>query len=111
MDSKEPSFLAENQSVDSLVTQLHSYFRNSYSRFKIERNTLVGQIEAASEQEQKLLLVRLAELEKDLTTLGILRDALSIADRLLHTKAAKEDLSTGMYQIGAYTVHHDADHE
>ncbi len=104
MNSKEPSFLAENQSVTSLVAQLHNYFHNSYSRDKLLRSTLISQMEAA-EGEQVLELQRqLREIDEELALLGILSDSLSIADRLLHMRSVRRDLGP---TSGAYKIHHD----
>jgi len=104
MNSKEPSFLAENQSVTSLVVQLHNYFHNSYSRDKVARSTLISQMETA-EGEQVLELQRqLRAIDEELALLGILSDSLSIADRLLHMRSVRRDLGP---TSGTYKIHHD----
>jgi hypothetical protein len=104
MNSKDPSFLAENQSVSSLVTQLHRYFHNSYSRDKVTRSTLISQIETA-EGEQLLELQRqLRVLDEELTLLGVLNDSLSIANRLLHMRSVRCNLGA---TSSIYKVHHD----
>jgi hypothetical protein len=103
MDSKEPSFLAENQSVTSLVTQLHTYFKNSYSHDNIRRSALISQIEASDDGNVLDLQRQLREMDEELALLGALSDALSIADRLLHMRSVRKELGPSS---GAYKVHH-----
>jgi hypothetical protein len=104
MDSKEPSFLAENQSVTSLVAQLHNYFHNSYSRDKVVRSTLISQMEAAESEQVFELQRQLRAIDEELALLGILSDSLSIADRLLHMRSVRRELGPNS---GAYKTHHD----
>jgi hypothetical protein len=106
---KEPSFLAENQSVVTLVSQLHHYFSNTYSQFETEHGTIVSQFNAADEAQKQELMQRLRQLEAEMTFFGALSDALSVADRLLHARSLIKDLDG---DSGVYTVHHEAgDHE
>ncbi|MBM0741277.1 hypothetical protein JOY44_06530 [Phormidium sp. CLA17] len=104
MNSKEPRFLAENQSVTSLVAQLHNYFHNSYSRDKVARSTLLSQIEAAEDGQVLEFQKQLREIDEELVLLGILSDSLSIADRLLHMRSVRRELGP---TSAAYKIHHD----
>ncbi len=104
MNSKEPSFLAENQSVTSLVTQLHNYFHNSYSRDKMARSTLLSKIETAEDKDILEFQKQLRDIDEELVLLGILSDSLSIADRLLHMRSVRRELGPNS---GAYKTHHD----
>ncbi|NJN88381.1 MAG: hypothetical protein HC881_21460 [Leptolyngbyaceae cyanobacterium SL_7_1] len=106
MDSKEPGFLAENQSVVSLVDQLQNYFKNSYSHYKIKRSQYISQLEAADEAQAEQLRQELHEIEGEITIFGSLSDALSIASRLLHSKTVVDELGI---DSEIYKVHHDTD--
>lgn len=105
LSPKEPNFLAENQSVVSLVSHLHSYFKNTYSQFEIEQSAAISRVHAASEAtEKQRLQEELQQIEVELTLFGALSDALSIADRLLHAKSATSELGLNSE---VYTMHHD----
>jgi hypothetical protein len=103
-NSKEPNFLAENQSVVSLVSQLHHYFSNTYSQFETEHGRIVSQFNAADEAQKQELLQRLRQLEAEMTFFGALSDALSVANRLLHARSLIKDLEE---DSAVYTVHHE----
>lgn len=108
MESKEPSFLDENQSVASLITLLRDYFRNSHSRYKVDQSRLISQLDSADEETQESLRQQLRQADAGITLFGILGDALSIADRVLHS-------SSVMSQLGldneVYRVHHETPEE
>jgi hypothetical protein len=101
MSSQEPAFLADNQSVASLVTQLNKYFSNSYSHVKVERSSLISQLEAADGDQLAALQKQLQDLDEELALFGMLGDALSIADRLLHMRSVRAELAG----TAAYTIH------
>ena len=105
MDSKQPGFLADNQSVVSLVTQLHNYFQNSYSHFQTSRGTLLSQLNTADGEKEQELVKELQKVEEELFLLGVLNDALSIADRILHAMTAMHELGLNS---GLYKVRHEA---
>jgi hypothetical protein len=104
MDSKEPRFLADNQSVVSLVTQLHNYFQNSYSHFQTVRGTLLSQLNSADSEKEKELQEEFQKVEEELFLLGVLNDAFSIADKLLHARTTMNELGLNS---GIYRVHHE----
>lgn len=104
LNQKEPSFLAENQSVASLVAQLHNYFKNTYSHFKSERSTVVSRLESVTGEEEQELLKELRKIDTELSLFGSLSDALSIADRLLHARSVMTELGLNSE---VYLAHHD----
>lgn len=106
LDSKEPSFLADNQSVVSLVTQLHSYFKNSYSHFQIERAKILSHSETLDDEKKEELLEKLRKVEQEIFLLGVLDDSFSIADKVLHATTAMNELGLNS---GIYKVHHEAE--
>lgn len=94
MDTQEPNFLAENQSVAKLIAQLHSYFKNSYSRSKMQRSSLISHLETAEGDRVLELQHQIRDMDAELAVMGILSDALSIADRLLHLRSVQKELGT-----------------
>jgi hypothetical protein len=103
MTMLEPNFLADRQSVASVISQLHNYFKNSYSHYKIQQSNLVSQMEAADSETQKKLRQDIEEIQEELVIYGILSDALSIANRMLHTKEVRTELGD---DNGVYKIHH-----
>jgi hypothetical protein len=101
----EPNFLADHQSVTSVISQLHNYFKNSYSHYKIQQGNLVSQLESADRETETQLRQDIDEIQEELVIYGILSDALSIADRMLHTRSVRKELGddNGVYKM------HDSD--
>lgn len=95
------NFLDDGQSIASTVSQLHHYFRTAYSRYKIKRSDLVSRLEGAEEAEAATVQTELQELDEALSLFGILADSMSVANRVLHTKAASTALgiSSELYEI------------
>lgn len=108
MDSDNLSFLDDNQSVASTVTQLHDYFKNTYSRLKVKRAQLVSKLETTSGEEAETVLQALNNLDSGLSLFGALSDSLSIADRLLHTRAVMDLLGL---EGEIYQIHHETEEE
>lgn len=112
LNHKEPSFLAENQSIVSLVSQLHGYFKNTHSLFETEQGTLVSQLHAVggNQEPERLEELRqeLRKIDAELALFGALSDALSVADRLLHAHSVMNELGLNS-QI--YTLHQDSEHD
>ncbi|MFM7426593.1 MAG: hypothetical protein ACKO7W_16625 [Elainella sp.] len=101
---KEPNFLAENQSVASLISHLHHYFANTHSHYKAEKSMLLSQVHgspdpATQQQSQDAL----NQLEAEIAIFGALSDALSVADRLLHARTVINELGPNS---GIYTTRH-----
>jgi hypothetical protein len=94
MATQEPKFLADHQSVVSLVGQLHSYFNDSYSQYQIKHSTLLSQLHAAKGEQQEQLRQELREIEEEISIFGILSDSLSVADRILHMRSVMKELGT-----------------
>jgi hypothetical protein len=101
MTMLEPNFLADHQSVVSLIGQLHTYFKNSYSHYKIQQSNLVSQLESADDEAEQKLRQDIQDIQEELVIFGILADALSIADRMLHTRAVRNELgdAAGIYKM------------
>lgn len=87
MNNTALSFLDDGQSITSVVSALHNYFKNSYSSAKVKRSELLSQLESATGAEEAALLEELQQTAELLTMFGALSDSLSIADRILHSHA------------------------
>jgi hypothetical protein len=91
--SNNPKFLVDHQSVASLVNQLHEYFKNSHAHYEVERSQLISLLHAApdSEREQELQC-EILRVDAEISLFGVLSDALSIADRIIHTRSVMNEL-------------------
>ncbi|GAB4149734.1 MAG: hypothetical protein Fur0046_28470 [Cyanobacteria bacterium J069] len=108
MNTDKLSFLDENQSVASVVTKLHEYFKNSYSRYKVKRSQLLSQLDAATGEQEQALLQAIEKIDQEMALFGVLNDALSIADRVVSSKSMSSamGLDSEIYQI-----HHETEAE
>ncbi len=101
MDNQNLDFLKDNQSVALLVRQLRDYFKDSYAHCKVERGQLLSKIEAASDEEVTALRVMMKKVDQELYIFGVLSDALSIANRVLHASSVVDELGRDgeLYQM------------
>ncbi len=106
--AREPSFLAENQSVASMISHLHRYFDNTHSHYKTEKSGMISNMHGSlSPDEQKQLQDQLSKLEAEIAIFGALSDALSVADRLLHARTVINEIGL---DSDLYKHHHEAAH-
>jgi hypothetical protein len=82
------NFLADHQSVASLISQLHQYFKDSSTYCQIDRSTLMGLLETVEPEREQDVLTQIQKLDTELALLEVLQNSLSIADRIIHTKSA-----------------------
>lgn len=100
----EPSFLAENQSIATLVSHLHHYFGNTHSHYKAEKSMLLSQMHGSLDPTaQQQVQETLNKLEAEIAIFGALSDALSVADRLLHARTVINELGLNSE---VYTTRH-----
>jgi len=92
MDNQNLDFLKDGQSVALLVRQLRDYFKDSYAHCKVERGQLLSNMEAASDEEEIALRVKMKRVDQALYIFGVLSDALSIANRVLHASSVVDEL-------------------
>ena len=87
MNNKKPEFAFPDQSVINLVTELHSYFRDLHSYYKIAHGSLINQLklepDAAKTQD---LQEQLHIVNKKLEYFHSLNNAISTADVIVHTE-------------------------
>lgn len=85
MSDDRSDFLNEGQSIASTVSQLHNYFVNVVSTYQIERERLLARIKESEGDAQTSLSAELVQLEEQMSQLGVVRDALAIANGVLHS--------------------------
>jgi len=87
MENKRPELNLENQPVISVVTELHSYFRDLQSFYKIAHGEVISQLEESNEENKiQELKAKLTEINQKIDLFHILNNAISIADTVLHTE-------------------------
>ena len=86
--NKNLSFVPDNQSIASLISQLYQYFKDSSTYCQIDRSTLMNLLESVEPERETEVLKQIQKLDTEIALLEVLRNSLSIADRIIHTKAA-----------------------
>lgn len=93
MENKRPEFAITEHSPLSLVTELHSYFRDMHSYYKIARGRLISELEASTDPDKtKDLSSQLEEVNNKLTFFHVLNNSISTVDTVLHTQAMIKEL-------------------
>ncbi|MBW4658902.1 MAG: hypothetical protein KME15_09520 [Drouetiella hepatica Uher 2000/2452] len=105
-ERKDPSFLTDHQSVASLIGQLHEYFKDACSHYEIERSHTASQLHAhQDEQKTQELMATLRRIDTEISLFAVVSDALSIADRVLHTRSTITELGL---DNEVYRMHYDS---
>lgn len=102
---KGPNFLADNQSVASVISQLHQYFKDSSAYSKIDRCYLMQLLESIEPEREHEVLKQIQKIDTEIALFGVLEDALSIADRVIHTQVAMTELGL---DNNVYKMSHNA---
>jgi len=88
MENKKPEFSFKDEPVISLVTELHSYFRDYQSYYEISKGELLSVSEKITDQEKVAeLQQKLQEVNEKIEDFRILGHAFSIASTLLHSES------------------------
>lgn len=86
MENKRPEFAIADHSVLSIVTEMHSYFRDLQSYYKIAKGDLVSRLEATNDDaEIQELQNKLHEVQEKITFFHVLNNSISTVDVMLHT--------------------------
>jgi hypothetical protein len=86
MENKKPEF-GLNHSAISVVSELHSYFRDLQSFYQIAKGDLLSQLESEKDRQKQVeLKARLKEINRKIDYFHVLNNAVSIADVVLHTE-------------------------
>ncbi|MBD2256378.1 hypothetical protein [Pseudanabaena sp. FACHB-2040] len=87
MENQKPIFGLKDQSPIGVVSELHSFFRDMQSFYKIAQGQILGQIEAADTAEAARLRTELEAINQKIEYFHVLNSAASIADTVMHTPA------------------------
>lgn len=96
MENKKPEFaiIAQDQSVISLITELHNYFRDLQSYYKIACGKLRDQLETTSDQAKiEELRQEFHEVSQKMDYFRILNNAISTVDVIVHTEMMVSELN------------------
>lgn len=86
MENKKPVFGIPEASPINVVTELHAFFRDMQSYYKIAQGQLLGKLETTPDpDEDAQLKVDLQEVNRKVEYFHVLNNALSIADTVLHS--------------------------
>jgi hypothetical protein len=101
MDNKKLGFLDDGQSIALAITQLHNYFANACSSSQVKHGQLMSQIRSSQSENSTTYQEELEQLSEEITLFAALRDSLSIADNLLHSKTIIKTLgeNSEVFQI------------
>lgn len=92
MENKKPEFAIAECSVLSTVTELHNYFRDLQSYYKIAYGEAVGQLEASPEPAQRdALLEKVRQIDEKMTFFHVLNNSISTVNAVLHTDKMIEE--------------------
>lgn len=92
MENKKPECNLDT-SVISVVSELHSYFRDLQSYYKIAKGEVMSDIEACNDSEKSAQLqTDLKEINRKIDYFHVLNNAISTADVILHTEEMIKEL-------------------
>ncbi len=92
MENKKPECNLDT-SVISVVSELHSYFRDLQSYYKIAKGQVMSDIEACNDPEKSAQLqTDLKEINRKIDYFHVLNNAISTADVILHTEEMIKEL-------------------
>jgi hypothetical protein len=93
MKNKKPEFGLEMSPIP-VVTELHSYFRDLQSYYKIAQGEIISQLESAHDQQaEEDLRLKLKKVNEKINYFHVLNNAVSIADVVLHTESMTEEFN------------------
>ena len=94
MNPSKLSFSDDPSSIVSTVTELHSYFRNLQSRYKVLQGKMLSELEATDDEAQtKVLQQKLHEVSEKIDYFHVLNNSISTVDVVLHTEAMIKEFS------------------
>lgn len=86
MENKKPECNLETP-VISVVSELHSYFRDLQSYYKIAKGEMMSKIEACNDKEKEQELhLELKQINRKIDYFHVLNNAISTVDVILHTE-------------------------
>jgi hypothetical protein len=92
MENKKPECSLEAP-VISVVSELHSYFRDLQSYYQIAKGELMSKTEACNDpQEAKQLQEELQKINRKISYFHLLNNSISSADVILHSEEMIQEL-------------------
>jgi hypothetical protein len=92
MYNKKPEFAIANPSVLEIVTELHNYFRDLQSYYKIAYGEAASQLEASTDShEHQALLDKIKQIDEKMTLFHVLNNSISTVSTLMHTDTMIEE--------------------
>jgi hypothetical protein len=87
MENKRPELAIADQSILSLVTELHTYFRDMQSYYKMTHGEMLSRLEAATDPATEAALhQQIKEINEKIIYFHVLNNAISTVDTVLHTE-------------------------
>ena len=94
MNPSKPEFSADTSSIISTVTELHSYFRNLQSYYKVLQGKLLSELEATEDElETQTLKQKLHDVNEKINYFHVLNNSISTIDVVLHTEAMIQEFA------------------
>lgn len=86
MANSKPKF-KEDESIISVIAELHSYLRDMQSYYKITKGDVLSHLDAEIDPSKKTeLQLQLQEINRKIDYFHVLNNAISIADVVVHTE-------------------------
>ncbi|MEG3439312.1 hypothetical protein V0288_19455 [Pannus brasiliensis CCIBt3594] len=95
MDQQKPVFASGDRSIRSIVTELHSYFRDLQSYYQIARDEVAIALEnTADPARMHDLKQQLQKFTRKLQYLHLLDHSIASADVILHTEEMIDEFNS-----------------
>jgi hypothetical protein len=92
MENRKPEFAIADRSVLAIVTELHSYFRDLQSYYKIAHGEAVSQLEVSTDSAQhEILLEKIKQIDEKMALFHVLNNSISTVSTLMHTDKMIEE--------------------
>ena len=93
MENKKPEFAIAAHSLQSIVTELHNYFRDLQSYYNIAKGSLVSQLDHATDEAKiEQLQNEIKLVNEKLLYFHVLNNSISTVDTVVHTPKMIEEL-------------------
>jgi len=92
MENKKPELAIADQSVLSLVTELHNYFRDMQSYYKISNGSILSRLVSTTDSSaEEALHLQIKDVNEKMAFFHVLNNAISTVDTVLHTEKMIEE--------------------
>ena len=94
MNPSKPEFSVDTSSILSTVTELHSYFRNLQSYYKVIKGKLLDELEATEDElKAQTLKQKLNDVNEKINYFHVLNNSISTIDVVLHTEVMIQEFT------------------